>query len=228
VLAAETTLFQILLKGGPMMWLILLCSVIALAIAVERGSYYLTSSQDVNKFRKDLFDALKRGDREGAFQLCSTARSLAGRIFRAGIMQFGDSREEIAHAMEREAHIQVPALEKWLPALALIANISPLFGFLGTALGLASSFFWVQSNAAPLNPVSLNFFTGGIWQALLTTIAGLCVGIFAAVAYHVYVIWVNSTVLTLEREAEEFADQISYLSGTAFDKDKDNGLPEEL
>jgi biopolymer transport protein ExbB len=223
----EMNLFQIFLKGGPMMWLILLCSVMALAITIERISYYALASQDAGQLRKDLFDALKRGDREGALRLCDATRSLAGRIFRAGLMQSGDSREEIVQAMEREALIQTRHLEKWLPALSTIANISPLLGFLGTALGLASSFFWVQSNATSLHSVSLSYFSSGIWQALLTTIFGLFVGISAALVYNACVIWVNRTVLRLEEEATKLIDLLSYLSDVTPNQDEGLELSQE-
>lgn len=227
MLMTEMPLLQVFLKGGPMMWLILLCSVMALAIVIERVNFYLSASQDVGQLRKQLFDALKRGDREGALRLCDAAKPLAGRIFRAGLMQSGDSREEIARAMEREAQIQIPFLEKWLPALSAIANISPLLGFLGTALGLASSFLWLQSNAASVHSISLSYISSGIWQALLTTIFGLFVGISSALFYNVCVIWVNRTVLKLEQEATKLAELLSYLSNTALNQDENHGLSQE-
>jgi len=227
MLPVDPNFWQIFQKGGPMMWPILLCSVVALAIAVERVSYYLSSAEDVSRLRKDLFDALKRGDRDEALRLCDMARPFAGRIFKAGLLQSGDSREEIVHAMEQEAQAEVPSFEKWLPALSVIANVSPLLGFLGTAIGLASSFFLVQSSTLPLNAVSLSYFSSGVWQALLTTIAGLFVGISSTLVYNVCVIWANRTVLTLEREATEFANLLSYLSETALNQDVDRGLPEE-
>jgi biopolymer transport protein ExbB len=98
---------------------------------------------------------------------------------------------------------------------------------LGTALGLASSFFWVQSSAAPLNAVSFSYFSSGVWQALLTTIAGLFVGISSALVYNVCVIWANRTVSKLEREATEFANLLSYLSETTLNQDASRGLSEE-
>jgi len=225
--SGELNFFKILLKGGPMMWPILLCSVSALAVAVERVSYYWSTAEDVGRLRKNLFDLLKRNERDEALRLCNTSSSLASRIFKSGLLHTGDNHEAIIRAMELEAQAQIPALEKWLPALAVIANISPLLGFLGTALGLASSFYWVQSSATPLNPVSLSYFSNGVWQSLLTTIAGLFVGITSALVYNVCVIWANRTVSNLEREATEFANLLSYLSETVIDKDGSRELPEE-
>jgi biopolymer transport protein ExbB len=223
----EFSLFQIILKGGPMMWPILLCSVFALAVTIERIAFYIQSAEDVEGLREKVFEALKRGDRNAALSLCEAARPPAGRVFRAGLLQSGESRGEIVQAMEREAQVEVPRLEKWLPALSMIANIAPLLGFLGTALGLAVFFFGIQARASAVNQATLGYFSGGIWQALLTTVAGLVVGISAALVYNGCVVWVDRFVQRLEREAGELADLLAYLSETSVHQEGDREFSQE-
>lgn len=131
----ETTFFQIFLKGGPLMWVILLCSVIACAIAVERGVYYFSSLEDVGKLRRDLFNLLKRGDAEAALRSCDRVGSLAGQIFRAGLLRSGDGRGEIVRAMECVAQDQVQDLEKMASSTLRDREHFTVIGFPGDRIG---------------------------------------------------------------------------------------------
>ena len=224
--SSELNLLQIFLKGGPIMWPILLCSVLSLSIALERCSFYFSGSEDIGVLRLRIFEALKREDRADALKACDSSRSVAGPVFKAGLLVEGD-RQQIIQAMEKAAQEEVPRLEQWLPALMVIANVSPLLGFLGTALGLASSFLGVKASAAAMNPAVMGYFSSGIAQALLTTIAGLLVGISASLVYNGSVIWVNHVVRKLEREAEELAEFLAYFSESAFSQDGGSELTQE-
>ena len=209
------------------MWPILLCSIFFLAAAIERVSFFLTSTKDPAELRKKVIGAVKRGDMAEALKVCEASPSLVARIFKAGLLKSGESREEIVLAMDREAQEQVPRIEKWLPALSMIANIAPLLGFLGTALGLASSFHIVQMRSSAMGPVALSHVSIGIWQALIVTIAGLLVGISSALVYNGCVVWAHHVIIRMEKEATDLADFLSYLSDTSLEQDKEHELSPE-
>jgi len=112
-------------------------------------------------------------------------------------------------AIEDAGNQEVPRLEKYIKILATIAHIAPLLGLLGTVAGMAKAFQVIQMKAVMLNPVNTADLAGGIWQALLTTAAGLIVAIPAIVAYHYLVSKVQDFVLEMERSATELINIMS-------------------
>ena len=204
--------WQVLIKGGPVMWPILLCSLVSLALFIEKISYFSSISTDVYALKSKVFEFLKQNRLKDAIILCEQDPSPVAKIIKAGIVKHGSGREEIKEAMEDVSHFEIPRLERNLQALMTIVHLSPLLGLLGTMTGITSSFYSIQVRSAAMNPVTPGDIAGGIWQALLTTVFGLIVAIPTLLAYNYCVSRVNSFVLEMERAATELVNLLSHLS----------------
>lgn len=210
----EMNAITLIKMGGPLMYPILLCSVVALAIIIDRFIYYAAIKTNVNQLKKTLFDDVKRNNIKEALQKCDRNRSPVAKVLRAGIVQFGASREEIKESMEDASLFEIPKLESRLGALATIAHVSPLLGLLGTVTGMTASFHTVQIRAASMSPTTPGDLAGAIGEALLTTVAGLMVAIPTYVAYNYFVNRVNHYVLDMERSATELVNYMTHIKET--------------
>ncbi len=205
---------QWIIAGGPIMWPIIFCSIFAFGIVIERIFYFSTIKTDVQYLKTKLFDLIKGNEIKRAIELCEKNRSPVAKIFQAGIARFGSSREEIKEAMENVSLFEIPNLERHLAALATMAHILPLLGLLGTVAGMTSSFYSIQVRSSTLNPATPGDLAGGIWQALLTTVASLIVAIPVLAAYNYCVAQVNQFVSQMERAAAELLNFLCRLTET--------------
>ncbi|MEI6863572.1 MAG: MotA/TolQ/ExbB proton channel family protein, partial [Candidatus Omnitrophota bacterium] len=177
-------MWNLINKGGPMMYLIVLASILALGVVIER-IYALNKARiDADKFMDGIIGVLKRNKIIDAVEMCNKTPGPVAHIIKAGILKHDRSRPEIKEAVEEAAELEIPRLEKHLPVLATIAHITPLLGLLGTVTGMIRSFQIIQTKAASMVPVNPGDLAGGIWEALLATVAGLSVAIPAYVAYN--------------------------------------------
>lgn len=193
---------------------ILLCSLFALAIVIEKLIYFAMVSSDVTKLKKNVFTAIKNNHIREALQICETNASPVAKILKAGIERFGANRQDVEQKMEDASLFEIPRLESRMAALATIAHISPLLGLLGTVTGMMTSFHTIQVRAAAMNPVTPGDLAGGIWEALITTVAGLMVAIPTFVAYNYCVNRINHFVLDMERAATELVNFMFQVSET--------------
>jgi biopolymer transport protein ExbB len=196
-------MWEFMQKGGPIMWPILLCSVIAFAIVIERLINLKREQIDTKTFMEQISKSLKRNKIMEALDLCDRTGGPIANIMKAGALKHDRPKNEIREAIEDASIHEVPRLERNLPVLATIAHVSPLLGLLGTVTGLVSAFQVIESKASALNPVNPGDLAGGIWQALLTTVFGLCVAIPTYVAYNYLVSRVDGFVLDMERSATD-------------------------
>ncbi len=191
-------LFQ---NGGPVMWPILACSVLALSIFLHRWFHlhraHLRSGSD---FLKGIFNNLQRGNVVEAVSLCEEAAGPVAQIVRAGILEHKQGPQRVRQIMEEVGLIEITRLEKSLGLLLTLAQTAPLLGLLGTVLGLID-LMQVIEQKAPL--VLAGDLGGGMWQALLTTAFGLVVAIPAYVAYNFLVFMVERVVVDMERAVAE-------------------------
>ncbi|MBU1869488.1 MAG: MotA/TolQ/ExbB proton channel family protein, partial [Candidatus Omnitrophica bacterium] len=141
-----------------------------------------------------------------AIQICDNTKSPVANILKAGILRYDRPRPQIIEAIEDASLYQVPRLQKNLPVLSTIAHISPLLGLLGTVVGMIRCFQVIQAKAALNQPVSPVDLAGGVWQALLATVAGLLVAIPTFVAYNYLVNRVNSIILEMEKASTELVN----------------------
>jgi biopolymer transport protein ExbB len=196
-------------RGGPVMWVIFMCSVIALAVVIERIFQLRRSNIDTAKFMNEISNLLKRNKILEAIGMCNQTPGPSPRVMKAGILKHDRSRPEIREAIEDAAVGEVPILEKNLSILATIAHITPLLGLLGTVIGMLNCFQAIEQKSTALQPVNPRDLAGGIWQALLTTVFGLCVAIPTYVAYNYLVNKVNGFITDMEKNA---TDLVNFLS----------------
>lgn len=196
-------MWEFMQKGGPIMWPILLCSVVAFAIVIERVFALRREQIDTKAFMEQISKSLKRNKIMEALDTCDRAGGPIAAILKAGILKHDRPRHEIREAVEDASIYEVPRLERNLPVLATAAHVAPLLGLLGTVTGLVAAFQVIETKASALNPVNPGDLAGGIWQALLTTVFGLCVAIPSHVAYNYLVSRVDGFVLDMERSATD-------------------------
>lgn len=196
-------MWDVIQKGGPLMYLIILCSIVALAVVIERLYHLNRAKIDIDKFMESISNILKRNRIMEAIDLCEKSPGPIAHIIKAGILKHDRSRQEIKEAIEDAGIYEVPRLERNLGALATIAHISPLLGLLGTVTGMVRAFQIIQEKATSLHPVSPGNLAGGIWEALITTAAGLIVAIPTFVAYNYLVSRVKNFIVEMERTSTE-------------------------
>lgn len=202
-------MWEFMQKGGPIMWPILLCSIVSFAIVIERLVALRREQIDTKAFMEQIAKSLKRNKVMEALELCDrTGGPIAG-ILKAGILKHDRPRSEVREAIEDAGVHELPRLEKNLPVLATVAHIAPLLGLLGTVTGMVAAFGVIESKASATSPVNPGDLAGGISEALLTTVFGLCVAIPTFVAYNYLVSRVDGFVLDMERSATDLMNILS-------------------
>ncbi len=220
--------WELMAAGGPLMYPILLCSVVALTIIFDRIFYFSSLKTDTQQLKQKIFALIKNNDIAEAINSCDTNPSPVARVLKAGTVKFGSSKEEIKEEIEAAGHFEIPKLEKGLSALATVAHISPLLGLLGTVTGICGSFYAIQTKSASLSPVTPGDLAGGIWEALLTTVAGLTVAIPAFVVYNYFAYRINAIVLEMEKAGTELVSLLCQVSETQAAKEKRAPRQEEI
>ncbi|MFC1644118.1 MotA/TolQ/ExbB proton channel family protein [Candidatus Omnitrophota bacterium] len=196
-------MWELIIKGGPLMFLILLCSIIAFAVVMERLWHLRRAKINTEEFMENIAETLKRNKIMDAIDKCNAMPGPIAHILKAGILKHDRPRAEIKEAIEDAGIHEVPRLEKNLGALATIAHISPLLGLLGTVAGMVRAFQVIEQKSVALMPVNPGDLAGGIWEALITTVAGLSVAIPTYVAYNFLVSKVDGFVLEMEKSATD-------------------------
>ncbi len=198
--------FDLALKGGWIMIPILLLSVIAVYIFVER--YF--AIKKAGKFDSGLLEKIKvyitNGKIDEAIMLCRTDSSPASRMLEKGISRIGRPLSDVSTAIENVGNLEISKLEKGLPVLASAAGGAPMLGFLGTVMGMIQAFY-DMANAG--NNIDVTILSTGIYQAMVTTVAGLIVGIIAYFAYNILVTSVEDVVFKMEATTTEFMDLLN-------------------
>jgi len=202
-------MWDLIQKGGPTMYLIIILSVLGLGVVIERLYHLMRARVDANKFMDDITNVLKRNKIIEAIEMCNATPGPIAHIIKAGILKHDRSKPEIKEAVEEAAQLEIPRLEKHLPILATIAHIAPLLGLLGTVIGMIKSFQIIQEKAITMVPVNPGDLAGGIWESLLATLAGLAVAIPTYVAYNYLVSQVDNLVYDMERSATDLVNLLS-------------------
>lgn len=200
-------------KGGPVMYPIIFCSILALAVVLERFYNLHKARIDTKDFMSKIASTLKRNKIMEAIEMCNSTPGPIAQIMKAGILKHDRSRGEIREAIDDAGAHEVPRLEKNLDVLATIAHISPLLGLLGTVTGMIRAFQVIQEKSTSLYPVNPGDLAGGIWEALITTVAGLSVAIPTFVAYNYFVSRVDGFVLDMEKSATDLLNILTTKSG---------------
>lgn len=167
-------------KGGVLMPFILLCSVIALAIFLERMIRFARLRVRGDGFVDRMVRHLKDGEMHQAYELALATNTPMGRILAQGMTAKDQDRETLETVLVNATEEEVRDLSRYMHALATIGNIAPLLGLLGTVLGMIKAFMVIEQMGGKVNASVL---AGGIWEAMLTTAAGLAVALPTMVAY---------------------------------------------
>jgi len=199
-------LWDLALKGGWIMIPILVLSVIAVYIFVERYFAIRKAAQTDENFMNRIKDYIHDGKIESALALCRSTDSPIARMIEKGIQRIGRPLNDINTAIENVGRLEVFKLERGLPALATAAGGAPMIGFLGTVTGMIRAFY--DMSMAGSN-IDIEILSSGIYEAMVTTVAGLSVGIIAYFAYNVLVANVEKVVNDLEAHTTEFMDLLN-------------------
>lgn len=198
-------LFSMFLKGGIVMWPILLCSVIGLTVIIDRYIVLRKTKINIPAFMVRIRGLIKKKDISGAISYCMEEKSPVANIVRKGLKKYKLGHERVKEAIENAGSQEISKLEKGLPVLATVAGIAPLLGFLGTVTGMIAAFMTIQDLQGQANPADL---AGGIWEALITTAFGLIVGIPALAFYNYFLSAVKKTVGEMETVANDVVDVV--------------------
>ena len=205
-------MWDVMQRGGPIVYLIILCSILAFAVVLERLYHLYRARINTRDFMARIAATLKRNKVMEAIEMCNTPPGPIAQIMKAGILKHDRPRSEIREAIEDAGVHEVPRLEKNLGVLATIAHITPLLGLLGTVTGMVRAFQVIQEKATSLYPVNPGDLAGGIWEALITTVAGLSVAIPTFVAYNYLVSRVDGFVLDMEKSASDLLNILTTRS----------------
>lgn len=200
------SILELASKGGWIMLVLAVLSLVAVYIFVERYIAIRRAGQDDRLFMDRIRDYIKNGDVKSAINFCRTTNTAAARIIERGISRMGKPAAEIQSAIENTGNLEVAALEKRLSILATISGGAPMIGFLGTVIGMVEA-FWQMSNAG--GNIDISLLSGGIYQAMITTVGGLAVGIIALFAYNYLVAKVDSVVNEIEAKSLSFMDIVN-------------------
>ncbi len=205
VAAADETIsvLELAMKGGPVMIPILLCSVIAVYIMIERYFAIRKATKDEPGFMNNIRDYISNGNVEAAKALCRNTTTPVARMVEKGIARIGKPLGDIEKAIENVGNIEVVKLEKGLSLLGTCAGAAPMLGFLGTVSGMIRAFYNMSKAG---KTVEISVLSGGMYEAMVTTVAGLIVGIVALVGYNLLSAMVQKAVYKMENTSIEFLD----------------------
>lgn len=198
----------LLMKGGPVMIPIILGSIVALAIILERAWTLWRIRLNIPQFAHEIFLYLERGQFQKALERCAKVRHPIADVFKLGILNRDLRREEVESMMEREGDEQIQYLERYLGALIIIIGVEPMLGFLGTIIGLIRAFMAWES----LGPnITVSALAAGIYQAMITTAAGLSVAIPSYIIYHLIVGKIKSHAQEITYYGNELIDILTRI-----------------
>ncbi len=193
-------------NGGPVIWGILAASAVAVVVFIQRVLHYHRAQINSMEFLNGVRNVLKRENVVEALSICDATPGPVARLVKVAILNREKGRERVREALEEAGLVEVPPLEDKLNLLATIAQITPLMGLLGTMLGFIKIFTTLQNSQTLAN---LQDLSGGVWEALICTAAGLAVAIPCYAAYNYLVSRVNAIVLDMEKAATEIVNIVA-------------------
>ncbi len=197
---------ELLASGGPVLWLLLLVSAVAILVFTERFLHCHRAQINSTEFLNGVRNVLKRDNVVEALSICDATPGPVARLVKTAILNRDQGRERVREALEEAGLAEVPRLEEKLNLLATIAQLAPLLGLLGTVLGFMRTFSKMQGLGLYAH---VGVLSEGVWQSLVCAAAGLAVAIPAHAAYNYLVSRVNAIVLDMERAATEIVNIVT-------------------
>ena len=198
--------YELIVRGGVLMWPILLCSIVALTIIIERFLALRRADVDAREFMDTMRQVLRQDRIQEALEQCDESKAPIARIMKAGILKHNRPKDDIREAIEDAARFEVPRLERYLSGLATCATVAPMLGLLGTVQGMIKCFAQIQNKRGQVSPADL---AEGIGNALVATAAGLIVAIPALIVYNYFLTRVQGMVTEMEASSSELMDLLT-------------------
>ena len=197
------SIINLALKGGWIMIPIFVLSIIAIYIFVERYIAINRASKEDANFMNNIRDFIHNDRLDSALSMCKNNTTPIARMMEKGLIRMGKPLNDINAAIENVGKLEVARLEKNIAWLATAAGAAPMLGFLGTVTGMVKAFYDMSKAG---NNIDIQLLSNGIYEAMVTTVAGLIVGIIAYICYNVLVARIEKLVFILEARASEFMD----------------------
>ena len=199
----QMNVLDMALNGGIMLIPIVILSVIAVYLLVERYLTIKKAREYDPLFIKRIKDMVVDGNIKGAQSLCEATNTPIARMLEKGLSRIGKPLQDIQVAVQNVGNLEVSKLEKGMPLLATISGAAPMIGFLGTVTGMIKTFYTLAQNADGIQVGSLS---GGIYEAMVTTVGGLIVGIIAYISYNSLTAMIDKVIYRMESTTMEFLD----------------------
>lgn len=201
----ETSYFKLVFAVNSLWIIIPLILMLAFAIYffVKKWLVVTRASQEDGNFMNNIRDFIHDGKLDSAVALCRNNNNPTARMIDKGLSRLGRPLDDIRTAIENEGNLEVARLEKGVSALATIAAVAPMMGFLGTVVGMVGAF---HNMAADPNNFNIGTLSSGIYTAMITTVGGLVVGIIALVLHNILISRISNVVYMLEVRTTEFMD----------------------
>ncbi len=200
------SLMDLLIAGGWIMWVLGLMSVLSIYIFIERYLVISRNSKEDRNFMNTIRDHIYDGKIDTAKSLCQRENTPIARMIEKGLSRIGKPLNDIHAAIENVGNLEVSRMEKNITAIGTIASTAPMLGFLGTVIGMIVAFYDMSMAG---NNIDIQLLSSGIYQAMVTTVGGLIVGIIAYVLYNILVAKIDKMVFLLEARASEFMDVLN-------------------
>ena len=200
---SSVKIIDLLFQGGFMMIPILLLSLGAVYIFVERVLTVNKAAKTPNRFMDEVKDKVQKGDIQGAKLLCKDNETPIAKMIEKGVSRIGSPLKTIEASIENVGKIEIFKLEKNLSLMATISGAAPMLGFLGTVIGMIQAFIAIAQEEGSVSPKLLS---EGIYTAMITTAAGLFVGILAYLGYNYLITRVQKVIHKMEYTSVEFID----------------------
>lgn len=206
VVPEQMNLISMAAKGGWIMIVLGLLSLVCFYILFERLYVIRQARKNAPEFMNKIKDDILRGDIDDAIKYCDSENTPVARMIKKGITRLGRPISDVQTAIENTGNFEVAKLEKGLNVVATIAGGAPMIGFLGTVTGMVRAFYQMSSAG---NNIDISLLSGGIYEAMITTVGGLVVGIIAMFAYNYLVSLINGVVNNMESKTMDFMDLLN-------------------
>ena len=200
-------LFAMAQYGGWIMIVLALLMAFAIYLFVERLVVLTKATKEDKTFMDRIRDYIKEGKIDSAIKLCRKENTPSAHMIEKGISRIGRPMQDVQVAIENVGNLEISILEKGLVLMATIAAGAPMLGFLGTVLGMIQTFFNMAQSASGV--IEISALSEGMYQAMVTTVGGLIVGILAMFAYNFLVSRIDRVVRKLESRTMEFMDLLN-------------------
>lgn len=199
----EMNLLEMASKGGWIMVVLAILSVVCFYILFERNYVIRKAGQEDPLFMERIKDYIASGETKAAIGYCRGVQTPSARMIEKGISRLDKPISDIQAAIENVGNMEVAKLEKGLTIMATISSGAPMIGFLGTVIGMVRA-FWNMANAG--NNIDITTLSGGIYEAMITTVGGLIVGIIAMFSYNYLVTLIDGVINKMEAKTMAFMD----------------------